>query len=119
HFGWKAKTGYIDIADLASVFDCLRGRKYTNGGRSDNHLHIWIGGEEALRFAIALIGKVIAVNGGYEIEARKILELLLHLVNPDVLVGRGGRCRQDCEIDLAIWQMVSRKRQTHLADQII
>ncbi len=119
HFGRQAETRDINLADETLVFDDLGSGQNADRRRSNDDLDVRVRLQEAFGFAVRLVGEVVAINGGDEVQTVEVLQLLLHLVNPDVLVRRGGGCRQDREVTLAAFEVILDERQAHLADQFV
>ncbi|MCY1237354.1 hypothetical protein D9M72_500470 [compost metagenome] len=116
HFRGKAQARYVDLADLAGVGNGLCGGNDTDRGRRDDRLQVRIGLNEPLGFAIGLVGKVVAIDGCYDVDALVVALDLLHLGDPGVLVGRGRGSREHGDV-AALRQVVGGQLDDHVADQ--
>ena len=94
HFGRQTETGDVHLANQVRVLHGLGGSRDTDSGRGNDRLQVRVALEQALRFTIALVGLVVAVGHGHQLQILvfRLGQDLLHFLDPGVLVGglRGG-----------------------------
>ena len=94
----------------------MAGSQNTQVAWGDLGPQVWILGNKALRFAVGFIGQIVTVNRVNQRDARRIWQHFLGFLNPDILVGRCGRCRQNRHF-AALWHIVSGQFDDGVADQ--
>ena len=117
HLGGQGKPVTL-ISPILPASVGLRGGHDAHRCRRDDGVEIGVALDQALRLAIGLVGKIVPIDHGHQIDARIVGQHLAGFLDPDVLVGRGCRGRKDGDLT-TIGQMVGRKADDGAADQLV
>src|SRR4051794_16640829 len=103
HLVGRAEAGQLDLALLRRGREVARRRRDADGGRRDDALEVRIGLQEALRLLEGLLVVVVAIGDLHELDVLvlRLGQLLLHVLDPGVLVRGVGRGREDRDLALA------------------
>src|SRR3954447_10613919 len=115
HLVRRAETGQLDLALVLGALQVARGGGDADRRRADDALQVRIALQQALRLLEGLLIVVVAVGRLDQLELRVLglLELVLHELDPRVLVGRVGRGAQDRDVATAVTDLLG--QQLHLA----
>src|SRR3954468_20708991 len=119
HLVREAEPGQLDLALLGRLREVPRGRRDPNRGRRDDALEVRIRREQALRLLEGLLVVVVAVGDLHELDVLvlRLLERVLHHLDPGVLVRRVRRGRQDRYLPL-VADLLGDRLDLVLADQL-
>src|SRR3954469_14443882 len=119
HLVRRAQPGELDLALLGRARQVAGGGRDADGGRGDDALQVGIGLDEPLGLLEGLLVVVVAVGDLHELDVLVggLLQLLLHDLDPGVLVRRVGRRGQDRYLALAA-DLLGDELDLALADQL-
>src|SRR3954451_17808844 len=119
HLVRRAQPGELDLALLGRARQVAGGGRDPDGGRGDDALQVRIGLDEPLRLLEGLLVVVVAVGDLHELDVLilRVLQRLLHHLDPGVLVrGVGGR-REDRDLAL-VADLLGDRLDLVLADEL-
>src|SRR3954453_7690104 len=102
HLVREPEAGQLDLALLRRRRQVPRGGGDAHRGRRDDALQVRVGLDQTLRLLEGLLVVVIAVGDLHELDVLvlRVLQGVLHHLDPGVLVGRVGRRREDRDLAL-------------------
>src|SRR3954454_7295921 len=119
HLVREPQPGQLHLALLRRGGQVARGRRDAHRGRRDDALEVRIRREQALRLLEGLLVVVVAVGDLHELDVLvlRLLERVLHHLDPGVLVRRVRRGRQDRDLPL-VADLLGDRLDLVLADQL-
>ena len=119
HLVREAQAGQLDLALLRRGRQVARGRGDAHRGRGDDALQVRIGLDQALGLLEGLLVVVVAVGDLHQLDVLvlRVLQRLLHHLDPGVLVGRVRGRREDRDLALVV-DLLGDRLDLVLADQL-
>src|SRR4051812_39422156 len=119
HLVREPEPGQLDLALLRRGREVTRGGGDAHRGRGDDALQVWIGLDQALGLLEGLLVVVVAVRDLHELDVLvlRVLQRVLHDLDPGVLVGRVGGRGEDRDLAL-VADLLGDRLHLVLADQL-
>src|SRR4051812_11527252 len=119
HLVGEAEAGQLDLALLRRLRQVARGGRDADGRRRDDALQVRIGLDQALHLLEGLLVVVVAVGDLHELDVLvlRVLERVLHDLDPRVLVRRVGGRGQDRDLAL-VADLLGDRLDLVLADEL-
>src|SRR3954463_179471 len=119
HLVREAEPGQLDLALLRRGREVARGGGDAHRGRGDDALQVRIGLDQALSLLEGLLVVVVAVRDLHELDVLvlRVLQRVLHDLDPGVLVGRVGGRGEDRDLAL-VADLLGDRLHLVLADEL-
>src|SRR3954468_17294738 len=119
HLVREAEPGQLDLALLRRGREVARGGGDAHRGRGDDALQVRIGLDQALGLLEGLLVVVVAVRDLHELDVLvlRVLQRVLHDLDPGVLVGRVGGRGEDRDLAL-VADLLGDRLDLVLADEL-